>query len=164
MGGQRHLRCLRQCKKTIYTALIIEGKLPDYLADVNEQAEEILIENKQYKHLLSLMGRDRDELNETLTERQAETLEKYDKTINEMHSLAEVEAFSYGFRLAVKLMIESGLHFRKNSNSTKAAGAIPPQPVYLLLFTRFSSYDIPHRYEFVYIGARLARIPVSFVA
>ncbi len=42
---------------------------------------------------------------------QAETLEKYDKTINEMHALAEVEAFSYGFRLAVKLMIESGLHF-----------------------------------------------------
>ena len=42
--GQRHLRYLRQYKKTTYTALVIEGKLPDYLADVNEQAEEMLFQ------------------------------------------------------------------------------------------------------------------------
>ena len=42
--GQRHLRYLRQCKKTSYTALVIEGKLPDYLSDVNEQAEEMLFQ------------------------------------------------------------------------------------------------------------------------
>ena len=42
--GQRHLRYLRQCKKATYTALLIEGKLPDYLADVNEQAEEMLFQ------------------------------------------------------------------------------------------------------------------------
>ena len=41
---QRHLRYLRQCKKTTYTALVIEGKLPDYLADVNEQAEGMLFQ------------------------------------------------------------------------------------------------------------------------
>ncbi len=41
---QRHLRYLRQCKKTTYTALVIEGKLPDYLANVNEQAEEMLFQ------------------------------------------------------------------------------------------------------------------------
>ena len=39
---QRHLRYLRQYKKTTYTALVIEGKLPDYLADVNEQVEVML--------------------------------------------------------------------------------------------------------------------------
>lgn len=70
--------------------------------------EEILTESKRYKHLLSLMGRNRDELGETLTEKQSETLEKYDSAVNEMHSLSEVEAFSYGFRLGVKLMIEAG--------------------------------------------------------
>ena len=53
------------------------------------------------------MARNRDELNETLTEKQAETLEKYDEAVNEMHSLSEVEAFSYGFRLGVRLMIEA---------------------------------------------------------
>ena len=42
--GQRHLCYLRRCKKTTYTALVIEGKLPDYLADVNEQAEEMLFQ------------------------------------------------------------------------------------------------------------------------
>ena len=39
---QRHLRYLRQCKKTTYSALVIKGELPDYIADVNEQAEEML--------------------------------------------------------------------------------------------------------------------------
>ena len=68
--------------------------------------EAILTENKQYKHLLSLMGRNRDELSETLTDKQLEALEKYDATVNEMHSLAEVEAFSYSFRLGIRLMIE----------------------------------------------------------
>ena len=42
--GQRHLRYLRRCKKATYTALLIEGKLPDYLANVNEQTEEMLFQ------------------------------------------------------------------------------------------------------------------------
>ena len=70
--------------------------------------EAILTDSKRYKHLLSLMARNRDELNETLTEKQSETLEKYDAAVNEMHSLSEVEAFSYGFRLGIRLMIASG--------------------------------------------------------
>jgi len=69
--------------------------------------EAILTDSKQYKQLLSLMARNRDELNGTLTEKQSETLEKYDEALNEMHSLAEVEAFSYGFRIGVRLMIEA---------------------------------------------------------
>ena len=69
--------------------------------------EAILTDRKRYKHLLSLMARNRDELNETLTDKQSEILEKYDAAVNEIHSLAEVEAFSYGFRLGVRLMIEA---------------------------------------------------------
>ena len=69
--------------------------------------EAIPTDSKRYKHLLSLMARNRDELNETLTDKQSETLEKYDAALNEMHALAEVEAFSYGFRLGVRLMIEA---------------------------------------------------------
>ena len=59
------------------------------------------------------MGRKRDELAETLTDRQLETLENYDEAMNEMHSFAEVEAFSYGFRLGVKLMIEAVMPLTK---------------------------------------------------
>ena len=77
--------------------------------------ETILTENRRYKHLLSLMGRNRDELAETLTDRQLGTLEKYDEAMNEMHSLAEVEAFTYGFRLGVRLMIEAGVPLAKES-------------------------------------------------
>ncbi|MBO4868986.1 MAG: hypothetical protein J5585_04680 [Clostridia bacterium] len=69
--------------------------------------EAILTGSKRYKHLLSLMARNRDELNETLTDKQSDVLEKYDSALNEMHALAEVEAFSYGFRLGVRLMIEA---------------------------------------------------------
>ena len=36
--------------------------------------EAILTGSKRYKHLLSLMARNRDELNETLTEKQSERL------------------------------------------------------------------------------------------
>ena len=71
--------------------------------------EAILTENRRYKHLLSLMGRNRDELSETLTDKQLETLERYDEAMNEMHFLAEVEAFSCGFWLAVRLMSEAGV-------------------------------------------------------
>ena len=77
--------------------------------------EAILTENRRYKHLLSLMGKNRDELSETLTDKQLETLEKYDEAMNEMHSLAEVEAFSYGFRLGVWLMIEAGVPLTKET-------------------------------------------------
>ena len=77
--------------------------------------EAILTENRRYKHLLSLMGRSRDELSETLNDKQQETLEKYDEAMNEMHSLAEVEAFSYGFRLGIRLMIEAGVPLTKGT-------------------------------------------------
>lgn len=68
--------------------------------------ETILKGNKQFKNLLSLMGRNRDKLNGTLTGQQKETLTKYDEVINEMHSIAELEAFSYRLRIGVRLMVE----------------------------------------------------------
>ena len=52
------------------------------------------------------MGKNRDKLSDTLTDQQKETLTKYDEVINEMHSIAEVEAFSYGLRIGVRLMVE----------------------------------------------------------
>lgn len=77
--------------------------------------EAILTENRRYKHLLSLMGSNRDELSKTLTDKQQETLEEYDEAMNVMHSVAEVEAFSYGFWLAVRLMIEAGVPLIKGT-------------------------------------------------
>ena len=66
----------------------------------------ILHENLQFKHLLSLMGRNRDKLAGSFTEQQKELLEKYDDVIIEMHSLAEQAAFQYGVSFGIRLMME----------------------------------------------------------
>ena len=39
--GQRHLRYLKQHRKGLYSELLISGKLNDYLADIDRQAEEL---------------------------------------------------------------------------------------------------------------------------
>ena len=39
--GQRHLRYLKQHRKILYSELLISGNVNDYLADLNEQAEEM---------------------------------------------------------------------------------------------------------------------------
>ena len=59
------------------------------------------------KSLLSLMGRNRDKLVETLTEQQKELLERYDSSLNEFHSFTEIEAFKYGFTLGIRLAFEA---------------------------------------------------------
>ena len=40
--GQRHKRYLKEYKNVTYTTLLISGKLNNYLADINEQAENML--------------------------------------------------------------------------------------------------------------------------
>ena len=42
--GQRHLQYLRQHRKALYTELQITGKLNGYLADLDEQAENMFLE------------------------------------------------------------------------------------------------------------------------
>ena len=39
--GRRHLRYLKQHRRTVYTELLMGGKLNDYLVDLNEQAEDM---------------------------------------------------------------------------------------------------------------------------
>ena len=39
--GQRHLRYIRKHKVSLYAELLTTGKLNDYLADLNEQAEAL---------------------------------------------------------------------------------------------------------------------------
>ena len=41
--GQRHLRYIRQYKKSLYFDLFISGKLNAYLADINAQAEDLFL-------------------------------------------------------------------------------------------------------------------------
>ena len=41
--GKRHLRYLKQHRKTVYTELLTSGKLNGYLANMNEQAEDMFL-------------------------------------------------------------------------------------------------------------------------
>ena len=41
--GQRHLRHLKRRHKVIYADLLTSGKLPEYLADIDRQAEELFL-------------------------------------------------------------------------------------------------------------------------
>lgn len=69
--------------------------------------EEFLERNKEYKNLLRIAAKDQERLNDALSPEQAELFEKYASAIREMNATAEIEAFSCGFRLGVKLMIEA---------------------------------------------------------
>lgn len=41
--GQRHLRYLKQHRRVLYTNLLTSGKLNSYLADIDEQAEDMFL-------------------------------------------------------------------------------------------------------------------------
>ena len=41
--GQRHLRYIREYRKGLYNSLLLSGKLNSYLADLNEQAEDMFL-------------------------------------------------------------------------------------------------------------------------
>ena len=45
--GQRHLRYIKAERKALYTELLITGRLNTYLADINEQATEQMLQLTQ---------------------------------------------------------------------------------------------------------------------
>ena len=76
--------------------------------------EEFVDGNAEYKSLLRLVGNNREKLEATLSPEQAELFDKFYTAVNEMNSTAEVAAFSYGFRLGTRLMIEAATRTSKN--------------------------------------------------
>ena len=63
--------------------------------------------DKRFAELLKLVNQNRDELVRSLTDKQKETLEKYEEIMNEMYNVTERDAFSYGFQLGTRLMAEA---------------------------------------------------------
>ncbi len=41
--GQRHLRYIKECKHSLYLDLLMTGKLNGYLADIDQQAEDMFL-------------------------------------------------------------------------------------------------------------------------
>ena len=68
--------------------------------------EEFLANNKEYKGLLRIVSKNRENRGATLNPEQAELFEKYHTATNEMNSVSETVAFRCGFTLAVALLTE----------------------------------------------------------
>ena len=63
--------------------------------------------NTEYKGLLRLVSKNREALENELSPKELELLEKYNLSVNEMNTVSETAAFQCGFSLGVKLMCES---------------------------------------------------------
>ena len=75
-----------------------------WYGNINPQ-EQSKDSNQAIKELLNLMGRNRDQLQATMTSEQKVILEKYDDCVNEMYGLIETAIFAYAFRLGGRLML-----------------------------------------------------------
>ena len=62
--------------------------------------------DKRLKELLKLVARNREELDGTLTDKQKETLEKFDDCFSELNDINEREIFIYAFRLGMRIAID----------------------------------------------------------
>ncbi|MBQ7670186.1 MAG: hypothetical protein IJS45_05635 [Clostridia bacterium] len=72
--------------------------------------EQFLDGNAAYRKLLSRTVKRRDELVALLAEEQKEKLTALDTANAELNALAEQSAFSFGFKLGVKMMCEVIYH------------------------------------------------------
>ena len=62
--------------------------------------------DKQLKELLKLVAKNKEELDATLTDKQKETLEKFDNCYAELTDINEREIFVYAFKLGARIAIE----------------------------------------------------------
>lgn len=83
----------------------MESILEEFWYGNIDPMEQSTGKSREIKELLKLMGRNRDRLHDSMTAEQRETLVKYDDCINEMHSIMELEIFSYAFRLGGRFML-----------------------------------------------------------
>ena len=62
--------------------------------------------NTEYKGLLRLVSKNREILENELSPKELELLEKFNLSVNEMNSISETAAFQCGFALATRMMLE----------------------------------------------------------
>lgn len=69
--------------------------------------EQIGRDSKEIKELENLIKRNSESLYETLNDNQKEILDKYNDCIEEYYGLLIEDAFSVGFSLSTKILVES---------------------------------------------------------
>lgn len=73
--------------------------------NINPQ-ENGIFNKPEFEEMLGYVARHRGELEETLTDKQKELLDKMMDNRNEFDSLAEERVFGYGFKFVSKMMLE----------------------------------------------------------
>ncbi len=66
-----------------------------------------VIKGGEYAHLLHLLTQNEDDLTQTLTQAQQETFQKFKDCTSEINDTNEVEAFTIGFKLGLRLAVEA---------------------------------------------------------
>ena len=85
LWGQRHLRYIKEYKRVLYSNLLISGKLNEYLADIDKQAEEM------FQRLIKQMA-EREGINEQLkAEKQILWVQKMNSIKNKVIEIVEEE-------------------------------------------------------------------------
>ena len=69
--------------------------------------ESVAVNNEKFKTFLKEMSDTRDELTLSLSENQCKLLEVYDNKLNEINSISECDAFIFGIKFGIRLIIES---------------------------------------------------------
>ena len=69
--------------------------------------EDSLTNSKEMKELLGYMARHHEELENSFTDEQKETFEKFHDCLSEYMSLAEEAIFEYAFKLGMQIAIET---------------------------------------------------------
>lgn len=68
--------------------------------------ERYIKQGSRVDKLVKLICKNEDELNNSLTEKQKETFEKFKDVTSELSCITEREAFSAGFILATRIMMQ----------------------------------------------------------
>lgn len=63
---------------------------------------------RQTAKLLKLLTRNEDALLETMTDRQKELFEKYKDAQNELDQISDLDSFTTGFKLGIRLIMAAG--------------------------------------------------------
>lgn len=69
--------------------------------------DDIAAPNPDERELVALMDCNRNKLLEKLTDDEKELLEKYEEVVKELHLYDSKQAFEYGFKLGVRIVIEA---------------------------------------------------------
>ena len=102
---------LCRCKLVLYVPAKGGGDMRNIIEELYygniTPCDRDIVKGGTYSHLLNLVTRNEDDLMQTLTQAQQETFEKFKDCASELNDANEVTSFTLGFKLGMRLALES---------------------------------------------------------